>query len=283
MLTGTVRSGVAVVHLQCGAATDVGRVRSTNEDAHFASSPVFVVADGMGGHQAGDIASAIVVEEFARLAHDGYDSSKAPEVVTESLKRCQRSIQQYGEAHRNEGDGDWYAGTTVAAAVLCEDEEGAKWLLTNLGDSRIYKLHNGSLDQVSVDHSLVQELLDSGEINAEEAATHPERHVITRALGGPVFRDPDFFVLPLSSAERLVLCSDGVSGMIADHVIHQIVSTTDDPRDAAEALVSAAVAAGGEDNATAVVVDVVGLTESATPHVLRTEPVSLEEKLGALP
>lgn len=272
-----------MVHLHCGAATDVGRVREMNEDAYFASSPVFVVADGMGGHESGEIASAIAVEEFARLAHDGYDSTKATEVVTATLHECQRRIQEYGDEHRSEGDAEWYAGTTVAAALLCEDEEGAKWLLTNLGDSRVYKLHNDTLDQVTVDHSLVQELVDAGEIDAAEAAVHPERHVITRALGGPVFRTPDFFVLPLSSAERLVLCSDGVSGMIDDERIHHIVSTTDDPRDAAQALVAAAVDAGGIDNATAVVVDVVGLSENATPHVSRTEPVSLEEKLGALP
>ena len=272
-----------MVHLQCGAATDVGQVRSHNEDAHFASSPVFVVADGMGGHQAGEVASAIVVEEFARLAHDGYDRTHATDVVTATLTTCQRRIQQYGDEHRGQDDPQWYAGTTVAAAVLYEDEEGTKWLLANLGDSRIYKLHNDNLDQVTVDHSLVQELVDSGEIEPAEAATHPERHVITRALGGPVFRAPDFFVLPLSSAQRLVLCSDGVSGMIDDEAIHQIVTNADDPRDAAQALVAAAVEAGGEDNATAVVVDVVGLTESAGPHGSRTESVSLEEKLGALP
>lgn len=272
-----------MVHLHCGSATDVGRVREINEDSHFASSPVFVVADGMGGHQSGEVASAIAVEEFARLAHDGYDSTRATEVVSSTLLECQRRIQAYGEQHRSDGDGEWYAGTTVAAALLCEDEEGAKWLLANLGDSRIYKLHNGRLDQVSVDHSLVQELLDAGEINADEAAAHPERHVITRALGGPVFRAPDFFVLPLTSAERLVLCSDGVSGMIDDAEIHRIVSDTDDPRDAAHALVAAAVEAGGHDNATAVVVDVVGLSESAMLEASRTEPVSLEEKLGALP
>lgn len=272
-----------MVHLQCGAASDVGRVRRTNEDAYFASSPVFVVADGMGGHQAGEVASAIAVEEFAHLAHDGYDSSKAAEVVAATLRTCQRRIQEYGAAHRQDDENEWYAGTTVAAAVLCEDEEGAKWLLTNLGDSRIYKLHNDRLDQVSVDHSVVQELLDSGQIDEETAAIHPERHVITRALGGPVFREPDFFVLPLSSAERVVLCSDGVSGMISETVMHQIVSTVDDPRDAAAALVAAALEAGGEDNATAVVIDVVGLNENVTPHLARTETLSLEDKLGALP
>ena len=271
-----------MVHLQCGAATDVGRVRSINQDAHFASSPVFVVADGMGGHQAGEVASAIAVEEFARLAHDGYDSTKAAEVVTATLATCQRRIQEYGAEHRRPGDPQWYAGTTVVAAILCADGEGAKWLLANLGDSRIYKLNDDNLDQVTVDHSLVQELLDAGEIDAAEAAVHPERHVITRALGGPTSRAADFFVLPLSSARRLVLCSDGVSGMIQDAEIHRIVAENADPRDAAQALVAAAVEAGGEDNATAVVVDVVGLTDSAAPPGSRTETVSLEDKLGAL-
>ena len=137
--------------------------------------------------------------------------------------------------------------------------------------------------QVSVDHSVVQELLDSGEIDAAAAAVHPERHVITRALGGPVLREPDFFLLPLESASRVVLCSDGVSGMIDDQEIEEILATAPDPRDAAERIVAAAVAAGGQDNATAVVVDVVGWAESGEAHETRAAPVSLEEKLGALP
>jgi len=130
---------------------------------------------------------------------------------------------------------------------------------------------------------VVQELLDSGEIDAAEAAVHPERHVITRALGGPVLREPDFFLLPLTSAARVVLCSDGVSGMIDDAEIEEILGASADPRDAAERIVAAAVDAGGQDNATAVVVDVVGLAESGEAHDARTVPVSLEDKLGALP
>ncbi|MDN5894311.1 MAG: protein phosphatase 2C domain-containing protein [Nocardioides sp.] len=274
---------MGVVHLHCGAATDVGRVRQTNEDAYFASSPVFVVADGMGGHQAGEIASAIAVEEFARLAHEGYDETRGPQVVADTLQEAQRRIQEYGDDHRGPDDQAWYAGTTVAAALLAADEEGPKWLLANMGDSRIYKLHNGEIDQVSVDHSLVQELVDAGELDTDAAAHHPERHVITRALGGPVLRDPDFFVLPLGSAERLMLCSDGVSGMIDVGVIADLMREVEDPRDAAERLVAAAVAAGGEDNATAVVVDVVGLSETGASREARNEPVSLENKLGALP
>lgn len=271
-----------MVHLQSGAASDVGRVRQVNEDSYFAAPPVFVVADGMGGHQAGEVASAIVVEEFARLAHEGYNELRGPEVVADTLMAAQRRIQDYGDEHRGSDQSPWYAGTTVAAALLAADEEGPKWLLVNMGDSRVYKLHNGAIDQVSVDHSLVQELVDAGEIDSETAASHPERHVITRALGGPVLRDPDFFVLPLGSAERLMLCSDGVSGMIDDTRIAEIMRNVEDPRDAAEALVAAAVEAGGEDNATAVVVDVVGLSEAGGVSD-RTEPVSLENKLGALP
>ena len=159
-----------MVHLQSGAATDVGRVREVNEDSYLASPPVFVVADGMGGHHGGDVASGIVVEEFARLAHHGYDSTRGTEVVTECLAASQRRIREYGDAHRAEGEPDWYSGTTVVAALLCEDEEGPKWLLANLGDSRIYRLHEGTLDQVSVDHSVVQELMDAGKIDAHTAA-----------------------------------------------------------------------------------------------------------------
>jgi serine/threonine protein phosphatase PrpC len=272
-----------VVELHCGASTDVGLVREANQDAFFASAPVFVVADGMGGHQGGEIASAIVVEEFARLAVDGYDTTRAPEIVNAVLAESQRRIREYGDEHRAEGEPDWYAGTTVVAALLCEDHEGPKWLLVNLGDSRAYKLDERTFEQVSVDHSVVQELVDAGEIAAESAATHPDRHVITRALGGPVLGEPDFFVLPFSSAPRLVLCSDGVSGMIPDDEIERILREVADPRDAADLVVAAALAAGGQDNATAVVVDVVGLTKAGRPEDARTVPVSLEDKLGALP
>ncbi len=138
------------------------------------------------------------------------------------------------------------------------------------------------LEQVSVDHSVVQELVDAGRITAADAATHPERHVITRALGGPDRAEADYFLLPLPSVERLVLCSDGVTGMIADDAMAEILGRVADPRDAADELVAAAVRAGGRDNATAVVVDVVGLaTENA--YDSERQRVSLEQKLGALP
>jgi serine/threonine protein phosphatase PrpC len=270
------------VELHHGAATDVGLVREVNEDAFLASPPIFVVADGMGGHDGGDVASAIVVEEFGRLADAGYDPRRGAEAVASTLGRCQSRIAAYGEEQVRSGHHRWYAGTTVVVALLVEDDTGPQWLLANLGDSRIYRFAKDELDQVSVDHSVVQELIEAGTITSDDVPTHPERNVITRALGGPEMAEADYFLLPLPSVERLVLCSDGVSGMIDDDAMAAILRDTDDPRDAADRIVAAAVAAGGRDNATAVVVDVVGLVAENDYDSAR-QMESLEQKLGALP
>jgi protein phosphatase len=265
------------VDLHHGAATDVGLVRTVNEDSFLVCPPVFVVADGMGGHSGGDVASQIVVEEFQKLA-DSYDPARGAEQVADTFARAQSRIVDYGDAHRALSPG-WHAGTTAVVAVLVDDQGVTKWLLANLGDSRIYRITEGRLEQVSVDHSVVQELIDAGEITPEEASVHPERHVITRALGSPEGIRPDFFLLPLGSVERLLLCSDGVTGMIEDKEIEEILESVADPRDAADQLVRAAVAAGGRDNATAVVVDVVGLVKDASYDSQR-QLESLESKLG---
>ncbi|MXG90431.1 PP2C family protein-serine/threonine phosphatase [Nocardioides flavescens] len=244
------------VELLHGAATDVGRVRQVNEDAYLVAAPVFVVADGMGGHADGSVASRIVVEEFGRLATTGYDATRGPDTVAEVLRVCQDRITSHpvdpsvplGRT----------PGTTVVAALLVEDAGAPAWLLVNLGDSRIYRVSRGRLQQVSSDHSVVQELIDAGQLRPEDAAQHPDRHVITRALGGPRLEEADYFVLPLAGADRLLLCSDGVSGLVDDEGIAQVLGAHPDPQEAAGALVAAALAAGGDDNATAVVVDVVG-------------------------
>jgi protein phosphatase len=273
---------MTAVELHSGAATDVGRVRETNEDAYLISPPLFVVADGMGGHEGGDVASAIVVEEFGQLAErTDYDARTGAAVVAERLRACERRIEEYAAGRRRDRR-TRPPGTTVVVALLVEEGGEPAWLLANLGDSRIYKVHDGELDQVSVDHSLVQELLDAGTIAEDEVARHPERHVITRALGGPGHDDPDYFLLPVTGAERLLLCTDGVSGLIDDQQIGAILTTTQDPREAATKVVSAALEAGGDDNATAVVVDVVGLVPDREYDSER-ERESLEHKLGALP
>lgn len=277
------------VELHHGAASDVGLVREINEDAFLVAPPVFVVADGMGGHDRGDVASRIVVEEFAVLAETGYDPSQGPEAVSATLRACRDRIASYDAEQRGAGAPDFAAGTTAVVALVVEQSHGSgagaselMWLLANLGDSRVYRYNDGVLEQVSVDHSVVQELVDAGTITEADAAVHPERHVITRALGGEGSVAADFFVLPLAKAERLLLCSDGISGMIDDAAIAEILQRTSDPRDAADRLVAAAIAAGGRDNATAVVVDVVGLVPDR-PYDSDAQRMSLEQKLGALP
>ncbi|WP_408896753.1 PP2C family protein-serine/threonine phosphatase [Nocardioides sp. R1-1] len=276
------------VELQHGAATDVGLVRAVNEDAFLVDPPVFVVADGMGGHDRGDVASAWTVEELARLSDRDYDLTDGTSAVDAALRAAQERLLAYDEEQRAAGaDDSFAAGTTVVLALLVQASEGPHWLLANVGDSRVYRMDQGALEQVSVDHSLVQELVDAGRLSPDAAAVHPSRHVVTRAIGGaamptPVSGAADYYLLPLAAAERLLLCSDGVSGMVDDVTIAALLAEHDDPRDAADALVAAAVAAGGHDNATAVVVDVVGLANE-DPYDSHAQRLSLEQKLGALP
>lgn len=272
-----------MVQLKAGAATHVGLVRASNQDSHLASDPVFVVADGMGGHDGGEVASGIVVEEFDRLATSGFDPLQAVVAVEETLQRATARIVAHVEARRRGEAPDYWSGTTVVAALLAADTEGPKWLLVNVGDSRVYKLDDERFEQVSTDHSVVQQLLERGEITEAEAAAHPERHVITRAIGPGTDTEPDLFVVPLGSARRLLLCSDGVSGMVSPEILEGIIRNVAEPREAASQLVEQALVAGGEDNATAVVVDVVRWDAPENATDLRTEPVCFEEKLGALP
>ncbi len=274
---------MTAVEIHHGARTDVGLVREHNEDAYLAAPPVFVVADGMGGHEGGDVASAIVVEEFGRLATDGFDPEQGRACVAAVLATCRERLAQVASQQHADGVPDRHqAGTTVVAALLVEHDGEPTWLVVNVGDSRAYCFADGRLQQVTADHSLVQQLVDSGEISPDEASTHPQRNIVTRALGTGVDSEPDCFLLPVPDVERLLLCTDGVSGLVGDDVLCALLTEVEDPRDAADRIVAAALEAGGEDNATAVVVDVVGLVSDDTYDAV-AERRSLEEKLGALP
>ena len=271
------------------ALSHTGKVRSNNQDSGYAGSNLFVVADGMGGHEGGDVASAIVVEEFAGLAARGYDPAHAADAVVEVLESCRRRIATYAEEQRAAGVGPLHAGTTAVAAVLAQHEGDPAWLLANLGDSRAYRVAGGSLEQVTVDHSVVQELVDTGLITAAAAAEHPERHVITRSLGGNQRSEPDLFVLPLAAAPRLVLCSDGISGMLDHEQMRGVLAADADPGRAADALLAAALDAGGRDNATVVVVDALTdpdpdtAADTAAVGAETPTDVDLEQRLGVLP
>ena len=237
------------VALRVGAFTHPGRLRAVNEDAWLARPPVFLVADGMGGHRLGDVASAIVVTSFEELALS--ESVDLTEVVR-CIAVCQQRIASLA-------DGSGAApGSTLSAAVYVVRDGEAYWLLANIGDSRAYQLVDHRLEQLSHDHSVVQELIDSGAIAPSAAASHPERHVITRALGAMENAPADYSLVPARGGTKILLCSDGVSSELNDGTIAELLDSPREAREIAKALVTEAVDTGGHDNATAVVIEVLG-------------------------
>ena len=229
-----------------GSATDRGPVRRVNEDALLAHPPVFLVADGMGGHAAGAVASRAAVEEFRTLTGR---ASVTPDEVHEVFGRIAGSLRDQVPAGRS-------AGTTVAGVAVATHEGGSYWLVFNIGDSRVYRVGADGLQQVSVDHSVVQELVDTGRLTAAAAAVHPERFVITRAVGTDSDPEPDYWLIPALPGDRILVCSDGLTNELDDATIGAVLHAFDDPQQAAQELVDHAVAAGGRDNVTVVVVDV---------------------------
>ncbi|HEY0932534.1 MAG TPA: protein phosphatase 2C domain-containing protein [Trebonia sp.] len=227
-----------------GAATSVGRVRPVNEDSYLAVPPLFVVADGMGGHGAGHVASRIAIEEMTACA------ALRPlfaEAVLTALEHANRYIIERDEANR--------MGTTVTGLAGIESKGGDHLMVFNVGDSRVYRLTGRRLEQLTVDHSEVQQLVMAGVITSEQARTHPRRNVVTRALGSDTGQHPDHWQLPAASGDRFLICSDGLYGELADNAIAPLLAFGA-PQQAAEALVVAANEAGGRDNVTSVVVDI---------------------------
>jgi serine/threonine protein phosphatase PrpC len=266
------------VHLSISAASDVGNVRPINEDSFLAGPSVFLVADGMGGHAHGDRASAAVVRVFAaRHARETWTSSPT---VLGSISEANAAVRALTPSDAVD---DAVAGTTVTGIALLEPAAGgsAGWIAFNVGDSRIYSWQAGRLQQVTVDHSAVQELVDLGEITREEAEVHPERNVVTRAMGVDDEPDADVWLIPAGGQQLFVLCSDGLTKELSDARIAQLVSEVVPDGGAsstARRLVDAAVSAGGHDNVTVVVVkaDWQDVTESDSASVTAM-PAFLEE------
>lgn len=229
------------------AGSHPGRVRTVNEDSSLVAPPLFLVADGMGGNARGDVASRMVVETFEPLAARG---AVEPVDLEAAIGAAQHRVAALA-AEFTSAPGS----TLVAAAHVLEDGRGY-WLLANIGDSRAYSYADGVLEQISKDHSVIQELIDAGEITREEAIGHPERHVITRAIGALTDAEADFSLLPADPGSRLLLCSDGLTSEISDTAILHILSEEMSVDHTVLTLVDAAVSAGGHDNVTVVVVDV---------------------------
>ena len=246
----TTKNETEAAHLDSsfGSRTDVGYVRDHNEDSLVVMPPLFAVADGMGGHEAGEVASEITVNTLAELAPDHLDA----ESLTAAVEAANYNVM----TAPRQGVGRDGMGTTLTAAML----EGERLLIAQVGDSRAYLLHNGHLQQITRDHSLMADLIEAGQITPEEAKVHPNRSVITRAIGSDIHMRPDIYELNVTAGDRLLLCSDGLSTMVSDHAIQAIMRRQDNPQQCADELVEAALENGGVDNVTVIVVDVAGFT-----------------------
>lgn len=262
--------GNAIVRLRHAGHSDVGAVRSSNEDSFLAAPPFWIVADGMGGHAHGDLASRSAVEVFERARSAGAASARDVLAAVQEANAAVLSLRE-----------DTLSGTTLTGVAIVDiDGAGPHWMTFNVGDSRTYLWDGRRLEQQSIDHSAVQELVAAGVITPADAAAHPQRNVVTRALGAESEVEPDVWLVPLRGRQTFLLCSDGLTKELDDDEIARIIVFHDqqasrEPEGPTlpERLVGAAIAAGGRDNVTVVVV------ESELPE----EAVDLEETVDRHP
>jgi PPM family protein phosphatase len=230
------------------AISDTGRRRAANEDSFLAQSPLFVVADGMGGHSAGDLASAAVIGRLAEIATTDF---LVPRAIERALEEATKDIGIIAIGS------ELGVGTTVTGAALTMQDDNVYFAVFNIGDSRVYAFEKNEFAQITRDHSVVQELVESGALSRDEAENHPDSNIITRAVGFNAAPTADFWMLPVSRGLRLLICSDGLTNEVSDERLRLHMAAGLSPVETVGALVDAALAAGGRDNVTAVIVEVV--------------------------
>ncbi|MDA0297339.1 MAG: Stp1/IreP family PP2C-type Ser/Thr phosphatase [Actinobacteria bacterium] len=249
--------------LAIGAATDTGNLRGQNEDAHIAEKNLFAVADGMGGHNAGEVASAMAIEHLRGIALSGVSSAEAFAQVVRDLNSAIYASATSTTDQRG-------MGTTLTAAALLtstsDTDQPSQIVIANVGDSRTYLLRSGELRQLSVDHSYVQGLVTEGLLTVDEARTHPRRNIVTRALGIDEQVSVDTWTIPMFDGDRFMLCSDGLVDEVPLDEITEMIREHSAPQHVAERLVTAAKRHGGRDNITVIVVDV--NINAAAPEVV---------------
>ncbi|HEX9123462.1 MAG TPA: Stp1/IreP family PP2C-type Ser/Thr phosphatase [Actinomycetota bacterium] len=230
------------MRVRAAAATDIGMVRERNEDSYLVDEPLFAVADGMGGHLGGEVASRLAVETLERLFHRR--EGELPDQVREANRAVfERSVVDRSVAGM---------GTTLTVAMV----EGNRIRLAHVGDSRAYLLRDGVLRLLTEDHTLVHRMVQEGEISEQEAEVHPQRSILTRALGVDLWVEVDEDDLEVRPSDRILLCTDGLTGMVHEDQIREILAAGRDPRETAEELVRRANESGGIDNITVVILDV---------------------------
>jgi protein phosphatase len=241
------------MNLRVGIRSDVGKVREGNEDSYLADAPLFAVADGMGGHLAGDVASATAVDVLKERGSEA--AIDRPETLSTLLRQANRAIYQKARS-----DPSLKGMGTTCTLVLIRGDQAQ---IAHVGDSRAYLLRDGELTQVTEDHTLVDRMVKEGRLRKEEAQRHPQRSIITRALGVDSDVEVDLKPLELRVGDRLLLNSDGLTSMVDDAPIRDALANEPDPQAAADRLVDLANEAGGEDNITVVVLDVTDEPETA--------------------
>lgn len=261
--TGKIEINSQASKLTYAARTDVGLVREHNEDSLVAYPPLFAVCDGMGGHEAGEVASRIAVETLVKEAPSTADGTGLEHAIIAANHAVIDGART--------GEGRPGMGTTCTSLII----EGNRLVIGHVGDSRAYLLRDGELIQLTQDHSLVADLVRQGRITREESRVHPQRSVITRALGSDPNMLPDIYEFALRPGDRLLINSDGLSSMITDASITTILSGFDDVDECADELVKAALQAGGHDNVTVIVIDL--------PDDLPISPEADEGGTAAMP
>lgn len=258
--TAEIRTGRSIIQIAWGSQTHTGKVRRVNEDSLLVAPPVYVVADGMGGHDGGDVASALAVGTMASLQNRAALDRAA---ILDTIRSANRMIYQRSGG-RSRG-----MGTTLTGLVVTSIQPGHEMVSLNIGDSRTYRYRNGVLTQLTVDHSHVQELVDAGLLDPADAADHAERNVVTRALGIEVEVEVDLQPVATNVGDRFLVCSDGVTGELAND---QIVAALGDPNpvSAASALLALVLQGRAADNASMIVLDVLGIEDD--PDTERTNP-----------
>lgn len=250
-----------MIKLSFGYLTDVGVVREANQDSVFAEEPLFAVADGMGGHQGGEVASAMALEVLDKT----FNKSNSKEDLLEAVRKSNAKVWDKAQLEESLNG----MGTTITAMATVVDEDGNEVMaVVNVGDSRAYLLRDGELHQITTDHSFVEDLVQAGEISAEEAETHPKRNILTRAIGVEPTIEADIDLIPHKHGDRFLLCSDGLVREVADSAIAATLRKLKDPEEAAKDLVAQAKANGGSDNITVIVVDIIddAAPQEATPQ-----------------
>ncbi len=245
------------------SATDVGLVRSVNQDSLFVAEGLFVVADGMGGHQGGEVASQVATQTLGGTIEGDEGELTSGRELIERIQNANEAILAQGSADSSLRG----MGTTVSAIAVLDGFHGAILGVANVGDSRVYRLRDGSLEQITEDHSLVAELVRDGRLSEEEAEHHPRKNVLTRALGITSPVEVDLFEHEVVAGDRFLICSDGLTNEVAHDDIAATLGSDDSLDDLAQRLVEMANDGGGRDNTTVVLVDVVSVGDGPEPII----------------